>query len=92
MKYLGEDYGQKAWIESMDYYVRCMHCSAKNKLAMERIGLSPTCGKCKRQLFSEDSAVSKEAIIIVCQQCQTHNKVPASRIGAGPRWASAGPP
>ena len=67
-----------------EYYIRCIHCGAKNKLQYTRIGLNPTCGKCKQHLFSDHSPVRSDAIIAPCRQCQTSNKIPVKKIGAQP--------
>ena len=67
-----------------EYHIRCFHCGAKNKLPYSRIGLNPTCGKCKQQLFSDHSAVRSDAIIVPCRQCQTSNKIPVKKIGDQP--------
>ncbi len=67
-----------------DYYIRCSHCGKRNKLSSVRLGQSPTCGKCKEQLFSESSPVRAGAIILSCRQCQTSNKIPLKRIGDQP--------
>ena len=70
--------------DNADYYIRCTHCGAKNKLPSTRLGQSPTCGKCKQQLFSDHSQVRAEALIVPCRQCQTSNKIPVKKIGDQP--------
>ena len=67
-----------------DYYIRCSHCGAKNKLPPARLGENPSCGKCRKELFLPASPIRSGAIIIPCQQCQTSNKVPLKKIGAQP--------
>jgi len=69
----------------MDYIIRCIHCRAKNKLPSARLGQNPTCGKCKKQLFSEGSPVRSGLIIAPCRQCQASNKIPLTRISDRPR-------
>jgi thioredoxin 2 len=66
------------------YYIRCTYCAARNKLPLSRLGRSPTCGKCKAKLFSEQSPISEGALLVPCKQCQTHNRVPLERMSAGP--------
>ena len=67
-----------------DYYIRCSHCGAKNKLSPARLGQNPSCGKCKQELFLPASPIRSGAIILPCQQCQTSNKIPLKKIGAQP--------
>lgn len=71
--------------DNANYYIRCTHCGAKNKLPTTRLGQSPTCGKCKQQLFSDRSPVRTGAIIVPCRQCQTSNKIFVKKIGDQPR-------
>jgi thioredoxin 2 len=72
-------------MDTIDYYVRCTHCSAKNKLPLTRLGRRPSCGKCKQELFPESSPISSGTVIIPCKQCQTNNKVPLKKLAAQPR-------
>ena len=72
-------------MDGMNYFVRCMHCGAKNKLPLTRLGQDPTCGKCKHLIFSQSSPLSRGAIIVPCRQCQANNEVPLKRIGDQPR-------
>lgn len=67
-----------------DYYIRCDHCGTRNKLSSARLGQSPSCGKCKEQLFSQSSPIRTGAVILSCKQCQTSNKIPLKRIGDQP--------
>jgi thioredoxin 2 len=67
-----------------DYYIRCSHCSAKNKLPTARLGQSPNCGKCKEQLFSDSSPIRSGTFIVSCPQCQTSNKIFLKKIGDKP--------
>lgn len=67
-----------------DYYIRCSHCGAKNKLPPARLGQNPSCGKCKQELFLQASPIRSGAIILPCQQCQTSNKIPFKKIGTQP--------
>jgi thioredoxin 2 len=71
-------------MDSKDYFIRCIHCSAKNKLPPARLGQNPTCGKCKKQLFSENSPVSSGAIVVPCRKCQANNQIPLARIADKP--------
>jgi thioredoxin 2 len=67
-----------------DYYIRCSHCGATNKLPTARLGQSPKCGNCKEQLFSESSPIRSGTFIFSCKQCQTSNKIPLNRVGDQP--------
>ena len=71
--------------EVANYYVKCFHCGAKNKVPVARIGQDPTCGKCKQRLFAENSPVRSGATFIPCAQCQVYNKVPLQKLAAQPR-------
>jgi len=68
-----------------DYYVRCGHCHAKNKVPLARLGQNPTCGKCRHGLFSESSPVSSGSLILACHQCQSQNRIPLGKIASQPR-------
>lgn len=70
--------------EKKDYYIRCSHCGAKNKLPAVRLGQSPNCGRCKEQLFSESSPIHSGTLIVSCKQCQASNKIPLKKIGDQP--------
>jgi len=67
------------------YYVRCGHCHAKNKVPLARLGQNPTCGKCRRGLFSESSPVSSGSLILACHRCQSQNRIPLEKIASQPR-------
>ena len=69
---------------AMDYFIRCIYCGARNKLPTSRLGQSPTCGKCKKQLFSENSPVRGGATIVPCRECQANNRVSLDRIADQP--------
>ena len=71
-------------VNGTDYFIRCTNCGAKNKLLLTRLGQSPTCGKCKHQLISENSPLRSGAIIVLCKQCQAGNKIPLKRIADQP--------
>jgi len=68
-----------------DYYVRCGHCHAKNKVPLARLGQNPTCGKCRHGLFSESSPVSSGSLVLACHQCQSQNRIPLEKIASQPR-------
>jgi thioredoxin 2 len=68
-----------------DYFVRCGHCYAKNKVPLARLGQNPVCGKCKRNLFSPSSALSSGSLIVACRQCQSQNRVRLEKIASQPR-------
>ena len=70
--------------DTTEYHIRCSSCGAANKLPPSRLGQSPTCGKCKQQLFSESSPIRSGAIVVPCKQCQTSNKIPLKKIDDQP--------
>ena len=70
--------------DNTEYHLRCSSCGATNRLLSSRLGQSPTCGKCKQQLFSESSPIQSGAIVLPCQHCQTSNKVPLKKIDDQP--------
>ncbi len=69
---------------NMDYFVRCNHCGAKNRVSSTRLGQKPNCGKCKQQLFSENSPIHSGALVVPCTKCQTKNSVPLKKIAHQP--------
>ena len=71
-------------INNTDYFVRCTHCGAKNKISVTRLGQNPNCGKCKQQIFSENSPIRSGGIIVSCNACQTNNRIPFSKLGDQP--------
>ncbi len=70
--------------DNTDYYIRCTHCGAKNKLPPARLGQSPNCGKCKEHLFSDSSPIRSGTFVVSCRQCQTSNKIPLKKVGGQP--------
>ena len=71
-------------MDGMGYFIRCMHCRARNRLPSARLGQSPTCGKCRERLFSENSPVRAGSIIVPCRQCQANNQIAFTRIADQP--------
>ena len=72
-------------MDAKEYFIRCSHCGAKNRLLAIKLSQSPSCGKCKKHLFSENSPLQNRTVIVTCKKCQAGNKVPLKRIADQPR-------
>lgn len=59
----------------------CRQCSAKNRIPMDKVGLTAKCGKCAADLDTRREA--QLTYKLRCIQCGAKNRVPAGRINSG---------
>jgi thioredoxin 2 len=63
--------------------IPCLHCGAKNRVPLEKLGASAKCGKCGTLLPVEEKP-GQEVFKFRCLACGARNRIPAGRVEAHP--------
>jgi len=71
--------------------IRCAACGTANRIPKNRIGLAARCGKCQKELPTDEKSMRpEESFKMRCGQCGAKNRIPESRLKAGAKCGKCG--